>query len=310
MANFEVPFSATGPRRTPTVDEKANGFPCGPADQTLFNGMFHRIEAELGNLIAYAGLAPTDADYTQVRKSIVALIEAATGGGEQANYALMSQLTVRMPVFPEIVSSDGRINLTAPAGGTVRVPGGINILHRGVAIYTTVQTDFATIASRTYHLRWNPTDGFQLKYLQDGAYNPGALAETDVLFDSKYDDMLVARVITNAGNVATMTSLANKNVLRHKSIMVGVPYTVVYPPGVNGSAFNFSAVVNYSRTPDYLFALEGRGTDNPAGSNPIIDLDLNMMDGGVPMVETRYGFSARALMDCYNSVELRLLGLA
>lgn len=308
MANFEVPFSATGPRRTPTVDEKANGFPCGPADQTLFNGMFHRIEAELGNLIAYAGLTPTDADYTQVRKSIVALIEAATGGGEEANYALMSQLTARMPIFPEIVSTDGKINLTAPVTGTVRVPGGVNILHRGVAIVTTVETDFATIASRTYHLRWNPTDGFQLKYLQDGAYNPGALAETDVLFDTKYDDMLVARVITNAGNIATITSLANKNVLRHKSVITGVPYTAVYVPGVDGSTFDFSQpAVNFSRTPDYLWSLYGRGTDNPNGSNPITDLDYGW-DGA--LTQTRYAFGGRHLADAHTQISLQLMGFA
>lgn len=211
MANFETPFANTGPRRTPTADEKANGFPCGPADQTLFNGMFHRIEAELGNVIAAAGLTPSDGDNAQVQKAIAALIDAATGGGETSSYLLMSQAMARLPFYPEVMSADGVIGITAPVTGTVRVPGGVNILHRGINLVLTEQTDFATIASRTYHLRWNPTDGFTLNYLQDAVYNPGGLAETDASFDSTFDDMLLARIVTNSSNVATITSLANKH---------------------------------------------------------------------------------------------------
>lgn len=209
MANFG--FSLTGPRRNPTADERANGFPCGAADQLLFNGLQYRLEAELANLITFAGIAPTDADFTQVRQAIQALIAAATGGGATSDYLLISQATARLAIFPEIQTTDGRITLSVPGGGVVRVPSGITIMHRGVMPYVTVQTDFNTVSSKTYHLRWSPTGGFVLKDLADVAYNPTTANESDPIFDSTYDNMLVARVVTNAGNVATLTSLANKD---------------------------------------------------------------------------------------------------
>lgn len=209
MANFATPFASTGPRRNPTSDERANGFPCGAADQTLFNGMFHRLEAEIGNVITYAGLTPTDASFAQLRDAIVALISAATGGGETDDYILLSQAVSRLPFFPAVVSADGRINLTAPVTGTVRVPGNVDILHRGINLITTEETDFNTLASRTYHVRWNPEDGLVIKDLSDGTYNPTAASEASAVFDSTFDDMLIARVTTNSSNVATITGLAN-----------------------------------------------------------------------------------------------------
>lgn len=217
MANFETPFASAAARRSPNADEKANGFPCGPADQTLFNGMFHRIEAELGNLIAYAGLPGNDSDLSQVRKAVMSLIDSATGGGAAANYLLLSQAAARLPIFPEVMSTDGRINFTVPALGTVRLPGDVGILHRGINLINTVQTDFNTLANRTYHIRWNPVDGFQMKLLTDNNYNPDGHGEAHGMFDSTYDDVLLARVVTNSGNVATITPTANKAVLRLQS---------------------------------------------------------------------------------------------
>jgi len=211
MANFDPPFSNAADKRFPTSDERQSGFPCGPADQQLFNGMFHRIEAELGDLIAYAGLTPVDSDLTQTRKAVLALIAAATGGGDPADYLLLAQARGRLPIFPDVQNVDGRIGITAPSTGTIRVPGGVTFLHRGIFPVTTAQEDFATAASKIYHLRWRPDAGFVLLETGDATYNPTSLAETDAAFDSKYDDMLVARIITNASNIATITNLRNQN---------------------------------------------------------------------------------------------------
>lgn len=214
MANFATPFASTGPRRTPNLDEKANGFPCGGADQLLFNGMFHRIEAELGALISFAGLTASDADLTQVLQAVQALIDGATGGGDPDQFLLINQAVSRLPIFPSVNTGDGRLGVNTPANGIVRIPGGLNFLHRGIKPYTTAQTDFNTVSNRTYHLRWNPTDGFQLKNVGDNAYNPDGLPEANPAFDSKFDDMLVARVITNSTNVPTITNLANLQKLK------------------------------------------------------------------------------------------------
>lgn len=257
MADFSTPFANQAGRRVPTADEKINGFPCGAADQTLFNGLFNRLEAELGNLISYAGLTGSDADYSQVRKAVVALIEAATGGGETENYVLMSQASSRLPIFPQILTEDFKINISSPATGIVRVPGGINFLHRGINQVTTAQTDFNTQANKTYHLRWTPA-GFSLKDLSNAGYNPSAAAETAVAFDSTLDDMLIARVTTNSSNVTTITNLANAHDLRAsgeendpRGAFSGQPPANGFEDGVAPSAIqNYKAIsLNWARIP-------------------------------------------------------------
>lgn len=171
---------------------------------------------ELEHLIAFAGLTPAQTDLEQVRKAIEALISAATGGGDTSQFLLVSQARSRLPIYPEIDTADGRMIVTSPGAGSVLVPPTVSIMHRGIyplstSDYDEVDRTFATSASKTYHLRWNPTDGFELKDLADSGYNPTVAAESSVIFDSTYDDMIVARVVTNVGNVATITNLANRH---------------------------------------------------------------------------------------------------
>jgi hypothetical protein len=211
MADFSTPFGSNADKRFPTTTEKANGFPCGPASQALHNGLQFRVESEIGHVIDHAGIVQTDDRMTQLREAIEALISAATGGNP-AGYILMDQARARLPIFPEVLNTDGRIVVTSPAAGAVRLPGGVDFLHRGIFTLTTAQADFATAASKIYHLRWDKTNGFRLRDLADAAgYNPSAFAETNAAFDSTHDDMLIARVVTNASNVATITNLANKD---------------------------------------------------------------------------------------------------
>ncbi|WP_242220090.1 hypothetical protein [Shinella zoogloeoides] len=171
-------------------------------------------QREIVTVIKNAGLTPNKADPTQLDQAIDQKILAATGGGGDDNYVLMTQARIRLPIFPDIQTSDGRLPVVSPSGGQVRVPTGYEFLHRGIFLVTTEQIDFATAANKIYHLRWNPTDGFSLKDLADAGYNPSAVAETNAAFDSGYDDMLVARVVTNSSNVPTITNLTNKHDLR------------------------------------------------------------------------------------------------
>ena len=271
MANFSTPFAQSGPRRNPTADERANGFPCGAADLLLFNGLFHRIEAELGNLITFAGLTPTDNTFDQVRQAIAALIDAATGGGDTESYLLLSQASARLPIFPEVLSTTGRLNVTSPADGTVRVPGGVTILHRGISPYVTVEEDFATVSSRTYHLRWTPADGPALKWLGDSGYNPGGLLETDPSFDSVHDDALLARVVTNSSNVATITTLANKDRLFKQELIQGADIRL---SGLNGSNGLIQSTLDWGRSPRNFSTDLIRALAEP------VDTDINFVDPG------------------------------
>lgn len=303
MAKFDPPFSVTGPRRSPTLDEAANGFPCGPADQTLFNGLFNRIEAELGNLILFTGLTPTDADFNQVRKAIQSMIASATGDGDTDQFLLMDQARARLPIFPEWQTSDGTINLTSPANGTIRLPGGLDFVHRGIYLISTVQTDFNTAASKTYHLRWNPTDGFTLKDLANLTYNPTSAAESDPGFDTRYDDMLVARIVTNAANVPTMTPLVNK----HRLVKMGIQNKTIVRQTTAGQggwvgAFDPIPLV-WARTPQYTMSASRHGYQGAlVGIPEEVQMILNGASvsdesGSATAVMNRYGLNFVSFID-------------
>jgi hypothetical protein len=244
MADFDPPFGSVGGNtRLPTVDERQEGFGCGPADQALFNGMFGRLEAEMQSVFDEAGIAGDDGDNTILVQSILALIAAATGGS--GDYVLMSQARSRLEIFPSVQHADGHLNITSPGTGQIRIPASRTFLHRGIFPVTTSLTDIATSASKTYHLRWNPTDGFELQDLADIAYNPSSVVETSAIFDSTYDDMLVARVVTNASNVPTITNLLNKTRLSSQTdfrtaLAGALDWTTL--PGSN-------VTLNWARTP-------------------------------------------------------------
>lgn len=170
-------------------------------------------QREIVTVIERAGLVPNRARVDQLADAIELLIDLATGGGSNPLNDLLALLRARLPIFPEIVTADGRFNLTVPSTGTVRIPAGIVILHRGVFPITTAQQDFTTVANKTYHMRYRftGTPGWSLVDVSNSGYNPSALAETAPVFDTGYDDMLSHRVMTDAGNVATITSLANRD---------------------------------------------------------------------------------------------------
>jgi len=211
MADFDPPFAQNGERRLPNANEQSLGWPCGPIDQSLLNGLFHLHNGNIADVINEAGVTGPDGDLTKLRRAIEAIAQAVTGGGTVSDFVLMAQARNRLPIYPDVQNVDGRISVTAPSTGTVRLAGGVEFLHRGIFRITTTQTDFSTDPSKTYHLRWHRTDGFVLRDLASGAYNPGTLSEANVVFDSDFDDMLIARVVTNSSNVASITMLTNRN---------------------------------------------------------------------------------------------------
>lgn len=283
MADFDPPFADQGERRLPTTTEQQLGFPCGPASRELFNGLFWLLQGQIKDIASEAGVIPSqDGDITLLKRAVLALIDAATGGGTADNYILMDQARSRLPIYPDVQHETGHLGVLSPSTGTVRVPGNRTFLHRGIFPVTTVQTDFATDPSKTYHLRWNPTDGFVLRDLASGTYNPGTLAETDTAFDSGYDDMLVARVVTNSSNAATITNLINRHSLLHMEATPLVP--AHQDSGKNAALFNFSWTYNFARTPKVLLSGYGqRFLQQP--TNVSIDRDYDLDD---PVI-TRYG---------------------
>ena len=253
MAKFSPPWASVGGvARSPTVDEQNDGFSCGSADLTLFNRKFQGYDAELAAILDEGGITGTEEDDTGVLQAIQALIAAATGGGDTSQFVLFSQAQARLPIFPEVTTNNSVIAVTDLGTGNIRIPASATILHRGIRTYTTVQTDIATTLSKTYHLRWNPTDGFSLKDLADTGYNPTVAAETNAAFDSTYDDMLVARIVTNSSNVPTITPLVNRDRL-NSSGLTNAPGPFTIGGGDQSVTTTFDvATLNWARAPKFI----------------------------------------------------------
>ncbi|PHP66560.1 hypothetical protein CSC94_12790 [Zhengella mangrovi] len=215
MADFNPSFADGGERRAPTSTERNLGMACGPADYRLFNYLFNLMQGQVEATANEAGVTSnSDGDKTVLLRAIQALIAAATGEGDTSGFILFTQARSRLPIFPDTQTANGRVGVTSPTTGVVRIPAGITFLHRGIFPVVTTLQDFATAASKVYHLRWRYNGGTPEYILADtvagGAYNPSSLDEDDIAFDSTYDDMLIARVVTNSSNVPTITDLANK----------------------------------------------------------------------------------------------------
>lgn len=295
MADFDPPFAGSGERREPTTDEQASGFGCGAAQLPLFNWLLWALQSEVGEVIDFAGLTPNNGDMTQLRQAIQALISAATGGGDTSNFVLMTQARVRLPIFPDVQTANGHFSVITPSTGQIRIPSGVTFLHRGIFSVTTVQEDIVTDASKTYHLRWNPTDGFALKDLAAPAYNPGTLAETHASFDSTYDDMLLARVVTNSSNVPTITNLSNKNKLVSSTEATGSATRVTTGTLNDTIRYQNDFALNWARTP--LIVLTG-WTFLSAGQ---VNVE-GFTNKTFATVHTRYNVNARIETDYFAAV--------
>lgn len=246
----------SGTRRSPETGENAFGHVCGPADPDLEN----YIKWFLTNWCIETGVAaviPMDSEdkdwLTKVMRAIADQRIAALGGGGGGG----SGLSLYNPVFPEVLGLTGAILLEHSAGN-LTIPDGQTLLHRGSSAHVTddfdlvTQRTFATTTNKTYHLRFSVVAGtpsFSLNDVASLGYNPTSALETDPVFDSTYDSALLARVVTNGANVATITSLVNRNRLamsrRVEDQRVEHTGGSTVPSALVGTATE----LNWSRTP-------------------------------------------------------------
>lgn len=167
---------------------------------------------------------------------------------------------LNLPIFPEVLQSTGLLSVTNLGGGSIRVDAAQEFLHRGwnkvkTNDYDDAARTVAHLANKTYHLRWQYNGGtpiFVLKDVADAVYNPGTLQQYDPAFDTTYDDMLIAKVVTNGSNVPTITPLANK---------ASLSGTVTAPP-INGATHLRTLSLAWARTPKVAIMAE----NNPGGS--------------------------------------------
>lgn len=264
---------------------------------------------ELVHLIDFAGLTPANNDLQQVRKAIQALIAAATGGGDTDGYLLLTQARARLPVFPQGAGVGGGVEITitptSPSAGTIIVPPGRSFLHRGIypvatSDYPEIDRSFATAANKTYHCRWTYGGGFALKDVEDAGYNPGVLDEANPAFDSTYDDMLIARIVTDGANTATITALRNEDRLALTAMVEGTDGQLV---GGNGASFRVQRTLNWARTPrSFMLALLKSDSSDDDNDFNIVATGSNRSVGTLTatppsMVIDRYGLDRIVMRD-------------
>jgi hypothetical protein len=239
----------------------------------IYQGQTIAAVHQIRSLIAGSGVT-IDTVETAPGSGLFGVRIASGGGGGGGGDVTQWQ---RLPIFPEFETVTNKLSIADNGNGTLTVGAAQNILWRG---WSRISTDsfssgartVTTVANKTYHLRL-ARDGasFVLKDLSDGAYNPAASAESHAAFDSTYDDALIARIVTNASNVATVTTLANKYALRASYDGTA---TATLMTANNGWEYVATAPINWARAPSIvsprlsLYApVVGSGTYVEGGSN-------------------------------------------
>jgi hypothetical protein len=209
------------------------------------------------------------------QREIVAVIESAglTPSGTDTTQLLqaLQYFFGQFPIYPECLNSNGTFDVVTPSTGVVRIPAGINWVIRGATRYaTTAVINLNTIASKVYHLRWDKAHGFRLRDLADAAYNPTSAAEDNAAFDSAYDDMLIAKVTTGAGNAVTIVNLKNRSRITDKIIWRGAVTQALSLTALSGTSITY----NWARTPDIadisLKGFRSNQTDADGDPTPVI----------------------------------------
>lgn len=197
-------LAAPGPAGTPGYFQ--SGDPqSGTAATVPGADWFNAVQEEILSVIEGAGLDPNKADRAQLYAAIQNMVLSLGGGA-------------LLPIYPLVETADNKLPVLS-GSGAVSVATGHSFIWRGsrrinTSDFLEAARTFPIVANKTYHMRWSQSGGFVLKDLADAGYNPSSLAETDTSFDTTYDDMLVARVVTDGANNPTIASLRNAPILR------------------------------------------------------------------------------------------------
>lgn len=175
-------------------------------DGTLLSAQdFNMFVAQLREAIRGMGVTESPTDDLMLLKAI------------QAASIDIVALSENVQLFPEAKTADNKLTVSAGTGEVV-LSAVEDVVFRGLVKVSTfdwslAQRTLAHLANKTYHLRLSLAGGFALKDLADAGYNASALDEGDPAFDTTYDDMLIAKVVTNGSNVATITRLLNAHAI-------------------------------------------------------------------------------------------------
>ncbi|HEV7258920.1 MAG TPA: hypothetical protein VGN82_14160 [Bosea sp. (in: a-proteobacteria)] len=130
MANINLPFGASAPKRAPDADELANGFGCGPADLSLFNWMGWWPTGQIDRAIEANGLTTDDSDLDRLAKAIRsqgANYRAASGTANALTITLDPAVTdwaelINVPLLIKAASANTSATVTFSPNGLATKP--------------------------------------------------------------------------------------------------------------------------------------------------------------------------------------------
>lgn len=260
-------------------------------------------QREIVNAIIAGGLVPDKDKQNQLAKIIEQL-------------KLSTPDLSHLPVYPTIQSANNKFVVTNDNGGAFVINTGQSWVIRGSKAYNTdtySQADrtLSYLANKTYHLRWSAPNGFSLNDLTDSQYNPSSLDEVSTTFDSSYDDILIARVVTDASNTAVITTLANiddlqmTTLLKEEVSITSPGYEWWHQPLVH---------LNWARTPVLVMSQMGMTVAGTYGAIEPINLETRnavSLAGSYgwqnqTAVRTRYTFSPIGYLDTNAAGQTRV----
>ena len=164
-----------------------------------------------------------------------------------------------LQVYPEILTDDFKLGLTEGTLSVV-VDAGQSFVWRGVFEVSTSdyseegRTFSLSSEAATYHLRWNPDDGFVLNSLADTeSYNPDSLAASDSNFDTDYNDMLIAKIVVGTSQISSIVRYSN----RARLFLAGT-YDEIIDTSNSWEAFT-SLTLEWARTPFIVTGMSAIG---------------------------------------------------
>jgi hypothetical protein len=150
----------------------------------------------------------------------------------------------QIPIYPEILT-DSKVFQMDLVGSDFTVAAGQEIRMRGWNDISTDDLDrsFSIDISKTYHVRFSVESGVYLKAVDDIAYNPDSLDESDRSFDTTYDDVLLARI-----DGSVVTALINSSAA-FGFTYDGMPNSADSALSGNDYTGAFELSLNWSRSP-------------------------------------------------------------